>query len=237
MSEPCPSSIQNWIFDLDNTLYPAECNLFAQIDERMGSFIADLLDVDRVEARKVQKDYYYRYGTTLNGLMREHKLDPHIYLDYVHDIDHSVLPHMPELHTALTSLPGRKFIFTNGSAKHGEDVATALGIIDAFDAIFDIAAAEFTPKPNKPAYEEFLKQHNVQPQSSVMFEDLHPNLKVPHELGMATVLVHSNYEDHPAQKERLNWDDLPDYIHHETFDLTHFLSQENLKTAELLKFL
>ena len=80
--------IQNWIFDLDNTLYPAECNLFAQIDERMGSFIAELLDVDRAQARKVQKDYYFRYGTTLNGLMREHQLDPHIYLDYVHDIDH-----------------------------------------------------------------------------------------------------------------------------------------------------
>ena len=135
------NSIQNWIFDLDNTLYPAECNLFAQIDERMGRFIAKLLDVDRVAARKVQKDYYYRYGTTLNGLMREHKLDPHIYLDYVHDIDHSVLPDLPELNSALDALPGRKFIFTNGSAAHGENVAAALGILDVFDGIFDIAAA------------------------------------------------------------------------------------------------
>jgi len=228
------NSIQNWIFDLDNTLYPAECNLFAQIDERMGSFIADLLDVDRVAARKVQKDYYYRYGTTLNGLMREHQLDPHIYLDYVHDIDHSVLPDLPELNSALTALPGRKFIFTNGSAAHGKNVASALGILDVFDGIFDIAAADFTPKPNKPAYDQFLNHHNVSPQNSIMFEDLHPNLKVPHDLGMATVLVHSSYEDHPAQKERLSWDDLPDYIHHETNDLVDFLNSENLKTAQLI---
>ncbi|GAA6212817.1 pyrimidine 5'-nucleotidase [Hyphomicrobiales bacterium 4NK60-0047b] len=228
------NSIQNWIFDLDNTLYPAECNLFAQIDERMGSFIAELLDVDRITARKVQKDYYYRYGTTLNGLMREHQLDPHIYLDYVHDIDHSVLPDLPELNSALDALPGRKFIFTNGSAAHGENVAAALGILDVFDGIFDIAAADFTPKPNKPAYDQFLKHHNVTPQNSIMFEDLHPNLKVPHELGMATVLVHSSYEDHPAQKERLNWDNLPVYIHHETNDLVDFLASKNLKSAELL---
>ncbi len=228
------NSIQNWIFDLDNTLYPAECNLFAQIDERMGRFIADLLDVDRIAARKVQKDYYYRYGTTLNGLMREHQLDPHIYLDYVHDIDHSVLPDLPELNSALDALPGRKFIFTNGSAAHGENVAAALGILDVFDGIFDIAAADFTPKPNKPAYDQFLKHHNVTPQNSIMFEDLHPNLKVPHELGMATVLVHSSYEDHPAQKERLAWDNLPDYIHHETNDLVDFLTSENLKSAQIL---
>ena len=226
--------IQNWIFDLDNTLYPAECNLFAQIDERMGSFIAELLDVDRTQARKVQKDYYFRYGTTLNGLMREHQLDPHIYLDYVHDIDHSVLPDLPELNSALAALPGRKFIFTNGSAAHGENVAAALGILDVFDSIFDIAAADFTPKPNKPAYDQFLKHHNVLPQNSIMFEDLHPNLKVPHELGMSTVLVHSNYEDHPAQRERLNWENLPDYIHHETTNLVEFLDAENLKSAALL---
>lgn len=226
--------IQNWIFDLDNTLYPAECNLFAQIDERMGSFIAELLDVDRAQARKVQKDYYFRYGTTLNGLMREHQLDPHIYLDYVHDIDHSVLPDLPELNSALSALPGRKFIFTNGSAAHGENVAAALGILDVFDGIFDIAAADFTPKPNKPAYDQFLKHHNVLPQNSIMFEDLHPNLKVPHELGMSTVLVHSSYEDHPAQRERLNWENLPDYIHHETTNLVEFLDAENLKSAALL---
>lgn len=234
--QPSPSRLSRapdcWIFDLDNTLYPAECNLFAQIDVRMGQFIADFLGVDRVEARRVQKDYYYRYGTTLNGLMQEHKLDPHRYLDFVHDIDHSVLPQLPALKTALAGLEGAKFIFTNGSARHGERVADALGIVDEFDGIFDIAAADFVPKPNLAAYERFLKTHNVAPQSAVMFEDLHPNLKVPHELGMATVLVHSTYDDHPSQKERQGWQTLPDYIHHETDDLTRFLRSHSAAGLE-----
>ena len=217
MKEFPTERINSWIFDLDNTLYPAECNLFAQIDERMGRFISNLLDVDRVEARRVQKDYYFKYGTTLNGLMQEHGLDPHDYLDFVHDIDHSALPQLPELKTALDQLEGKKFIFTNGSKRHGERVAEELGILDAFDGIFDIAAASFTPKPNKEAYDLFLKHHNVSPERAVMFEDLHPNLQAPHVLGMATVLVNSTYDDHPS------WDKLPDYIHHETDDITGFL--------------
>ena len=224
MGKPFDKPISTWIFDLDNTLYPAECNLFAQIDERMGAFIAKLLDVNRVEARRVQKDYYYRYGTTLNGLMREHKIDPHHYLDFVHDIDHSVLPALPGLAGALSQLEGRKFIFTNGSRRHGEEVAAALGILDRFDGIFDIAAADFIPKPNPEPYTTFLAHFNVQPEAAVMFEDLHPNLKAPHEMGMATVLVHSSYDDHPSQKERQSWVERPCYIHHETNDLTSFLN-------------
>jgi len=226
MSELEPKKIESWIFDLDNTLYPAECNLFAQIDQKMGAFISELLDVDLVEARRVQKDYYFRYGTTLNGLMQEHKLDPHRYLDYVHDIDHSVLPESPQLKDALSNLPGRKFIFTNGSKKHGEDVATKLGILDEFEAVFDIAAADFTPKPHRSAYERFLSRHNVAPQQAIMFEDLHHNLKEPFLMGMQTVLVHSSYEDHPMQKERLQWEKRPEHIQHETDDLVGFLSTD-----------
>ena len=224
-------TITNWIFDLDNTLYPAECNLFAQIDKKMGAFIAELLDVDLKQARRVQKDYYYRYGTTLNGLMQEHKLDPQSYLDYVHDIDHSVLPSLPDLKNELDELPGRKFIFTNGSFFHGEKVADALGVLDAFDGIFDIAAADFVPKPHSGAYERFLKQHNVDPLQAVMFEDLHPNLRMPHEMGMTTVLVHSGYDDHPSQKERLSWQQLPDYIHFETDDLVAMLQKINVSLS------
>lgn len=219
--------INNWVFDLDNTLYPAECNLFAQIDQRMGAFISQLLDIDLVEARRVQKDYYYRYGTTLNGLMQVHKLNPHDYLDFVHDIDHSVLPQLPDLRTEIEKLEGRKFIFTNGSTRHGERVASTLGLLDLFDGIFDIAAADFTPKPNGLAYERFLKRHNVAPEEAAMFEDLHPNLKEPHLRGMTTVLVNSSYDDHPSQKEKQDWAALPDYIHFETDNLTDFLSAIN----------
>lgn len=220
-------SIDSWIFDLDNTLYPAESNLFEQIHDRMGAFIAQFLDVERSEAHRIQKDYYHRYGTTLSGLMIEHKMDPHIYLDYVHDIDHSVLSPVPELCTALEQLEGEKYIFTNGSKKHGEKVAEALGILEVFSGVFDIAAAGFTPKPHADAYALFLKQHNVRPQKAAMFEDLHPNLKVPHELGMTTVLVHSSYEDHPSQQERLNWTSAPDYIHFETDDLVALINEIN----------
>lgn len=221
--------ISNWIFDLDNTLYPAECNLFAQIDQRMGAFISNLLDVDLVEARRVQKDYYHRYGTTLNGLMREHKLDPHGYLEFVHDIDHSALPHLPLLRDEIEALPGRKFIFTNGSKKHGEMVAEKLGVLDLFEAVFDIAAADFTPKPNIEAYDRFLSHHNVDPKRAVMFEDLHPNLLAPHERGMTTVLVNSTYYDHPSQKERESWDGLPEHVHYVTDDLTGFLADVNAR--------
>lgn len=221
------SDINSWIFDLDNTLYPAECNLFAQIDQRMGAYIAKLLDLDLVAARKVQKDYYYRYGTTLNGLMQDKKIDPHDYLDFVHDIDHSAVPELPLLRAELARLEGRKFIFTNGSTRHGERVAEKLGVLDLFDGIFDIAAADFTPKPNGAAYDRFLKRHAVTPGQAVMFEDLHHNLKAPHERGMTTVLVNSSYNDHPSQKERQGWTALPDYVHFETDDLTGFLGDVN----------
>ena len=225
MTDFIKAGICNWVFDLDNTLYPAECNLFAQIDQRMGAFIAQLLDVDRTEARRVQKDYYHRYGTTLNGLMQEHQLAPHLFLDYVHDIDHSVLPQLPALRAAIETLKGRKFIFTNGSKRHGEQVAEKLGLLDLFEDVFDIAAADFVPKPNRVAYDRFLKRYEIEPETAVMFEDLHANLQRPHELGMTTVLVHSTYEDHPCQKERLSWARRPLHIHHETDDLTGFLQQ------------
>ena len=221
------AEINNWIFDLDNTLYPAECNLFAQIDQRMGAYIARLLDVDLVAARKVQKDYYHRYGTTLNGLMQDKKIDPHDYLDFVHDIDHAAVPELPLLRAELERLEGRKFIFTNGSTRHGERVAEKLGVLDLFDGIFDIAAAEFTPKPNMAAYDRFLARHDVLPGRAVMFEDLHPNLMAPHERGMMTVLVNSVYNDHPSQKERDGWAALPDYVHFETDDLMGFLGDVN----------
>ena len=228
MSDFFNRPISAWVFDLDNTLYPAECNLFAQIDQRMGAFISQLLEVDLVEARRVQKDYYYRYGTTLNGLMQEHQLDPHLFLDYVHDIDHSVLPDLPELRAAINKLEGRKFIFTNGSKGHGEQVAEKLGLLDLFEDVFDIAAADFVPKPNALTYERFFQRYDIDPVAAVMFEDLHPNLKAPHERGMATVLVHSSYEDHPSQKERLSWETRPHYVHYETDDLTGFLQQASL---------
>jgi putative hydrolase of the HAD superfamily len=217
--------VETWVFDLDNTLYPAECNLFAQVDQRMGQFISELLGVDRAEAKRIQKDYYFRYGTTLAGLMNEHKLTPERFLDFVHDIDLEPVCEAPALGAALEKLPGRKYIFTNGSRRHAERVAGKLGVLHHFDDLFDIAACNYVPKPSVEAYNAFLKAHGVAGPSAAMFEDLPHNLESPHALGMATVLVRSTYMDHPAQKAMAEWRALPAHIHHITDDLTGFLEE------------
>lgn len=219
------ASTDAWIFDLDNTLYPAECNLFAQVDQRMCEFISGYLQVPVEEARRLQKGYYLDYGTTLAGLMSRHGLEPSEFLDYVHDIDFSVLPEAPDLGRALDRLPGEKFIFTNGTAVYAKKVAGKLGVLERFSGVFDIAGAGYVPKPQTAAYESFLKAHGVAPHRAAMFEDLPHNLEAPHALGMATVLVKSRYFDHPAQREIDDWQELPQHVHHMTEDLTGFLNE------------
>jgi putative hydrolase of the HAD superfamily len=161
-----------WIFDLDNTLYSAECNLFAQVDRRMGEFIARYLGVPYEYARHLQKTYYRQFGTTLSGLMQVHRMDPKPFLDYVHDIDLACMPEAPELSAAIERLPGRKLIFTNGSRRHAENVAGKLGVLHHFEDIYDIVASEFVPKPDAACYHRFLAAHGVDAASSAMFEDM-----------------------------------------------------------------
>ena len=213
-----------WIFDLDNTLYPAESNLFGQVDVRMGEFIADYLGVPYEEARYLQKHYYRSYGTTLSGLMTVHDMEPGPFLDYVHDIDLAPVPELPELAKAIDSLPGRKLIFTNGTCAHAERVARKLGVLDLFEDIFDIVAADYIPKPDRTAYDAMLARHGVTPDAAAMFEDMPHNLEEPHALGMTTVLVHSSYYDHPIQQKIKEWDEPPEHVHHMTEDLTGFLN-------------
>src|SRR5262245_3889803 len=147
-----------WIFDLDNTLYPAACNLFAEVDARMGTFIANYLGVPFEHARHLQKSYYRQFGTTLSGLMQVHKLDPQPFLDYVHDIDLSAVPEAPELAAAIDALPGRKLIFTNGSRRHAERVAEKLGVLHLMEDICDIAACDFVPKPEADAFQRMVNR-------------------------------------------------------------------------------
>lgn len=217
------AAVDTWIFDLDNTLYPSECNLFAQVDKRMGEFIVRLLGVEQPEAKRLQKQYYYDHGTTLAGLMTVHGIDPQSFLDYVHDIDYSPVTAAPDLVAAMSALTGRKLIFTNGSRRHAESVAGRLGITGLIDGIFDITDAAYVPKPKLPAYERFLVSHGIDPVRSAMFEDLPMNLEAPHRLGMTTVLVHSIMTDHPIYAEIKRWTTPPDYVHHMTEDLTAFL--------------
>ena len=216
--------VHDWVFDLDNTLYPHHSNLFSQIDVKMTAYIAELLQLEPGEARKLQKQLYLEYGTTLNGLMERHGIDPDDFLRKVHDIDYSWVKPDPALGKAIEALPGRKFIFTNGDRGHAERAARQLGVLDHFDDIFDIVAAGLTPKPARKTYESFVELHKVAGPHAVMFEDLGRNLVVPKALGMTTVLVVPNnfeptfseiWERDPAH------DDAVDYV---TDDLAAFLT-------------
>ncbi len=183
------SHVTDWVFDLDNTLYPRHCDLFAQIDVKMTAYVAELLDLDRVSARKVQKELYRDFGTTLRGLMDRYHVDPHEFLHAVHDIDYSLVEPNPVLGQMIAALPGRKHIFTNADVTHAERTIEKLGITEHFDHIFDIVAADMIPKPDWRPYETFLVAHQVDAERAAMFEDMPRNLDVPKEMGMATVLV------------------------------------------------
>ena len=215
--------VNAWVFDLDNTLYPHHL-LWQQVDDRIRSFIVDFLKVSPDEAFRVQKDYYKRYGTTMRGLMTEHALDHHEYLEYVHEIDHSVLEPNPALGAVLQKLPGRKLILTNGTRKHADAVMKKLEVHEHFEDIFDIVAAELEPKPSAKAYDRFLTRHDVDPKKAAMFEDLARNLTVPHALGMITVLVVPTPDNKVVREAwELQGRDDP-HIDHVTDDLTGFLT-------------
>jgi putative hydrolase of the HAD superfamily len=181
--------VSEWVFDLDNTLYPQHSNLFDQIDKRMTTYVARLMNLERDEARIIQKDFYHRHGTTLRGLMLEQQIDTDEFLEFVHDIDHSPIEPNPALAQAIKALPGRKLIYTNGSRKHAEAVADRLGISEHFEDIFDIVAADLEPKPSAVPYEKFFAVMGVDPTRAAMFEDLPKNLRVPKNEGMVTTLL------------------------------------------------
>jgi putative hydrolase of the HAD superfamily len=183
------SDTEAWIFDLDNTLYSRDTNLFSQVDARIRAYVGRLLCVDEAAADAIQKTYYRDHGTTLRGLMLEHDVDVDEFLAFVHDIDHSVVPPNPALGEAIARLPGRKYIFTNGSRAHAEKVAARLGVTDHFEDIFDIVSANLVPKPERETYDRFMAHFGVAPERAAMFEDLARNLVVPKAIGMTTVLV------------------------------------------------
>jgi putative hydrolase of the HAD superfamily len=218
------SHIQDWVFDLDNTLYPSHCDLFTQMDERITHYVMRVIDKEFDEARIRQKEYYRDYGTTLRGLMSEHDIDPHDYLNDVHDIDYSAIPPNPELGELIGALPGRKHIFTNGDVAHAERTLAALEIEGRFDRIFDIAHADFVPKPEPGPYDKFLAEHGIDPNNSAMFEDMPRNLEVPKSLGMSTILVIAQIgNDGPREHWELDGMD-GEHIDHVSDDLNQFIS-------------
>ncbi|AYC99466.1 HAD family hydrolase [Neorhizobium sp. NCHU2750] len=215
--------IRDWVFDLDNTLYPHHVNLFAQIDVNMTAYVQELLQLERDEARALQKRYYHEHGTTLQGLMLHYGIDPDGFLERAHAIDYSALMPNPELGAAINALPGRKFIFTNGSVPHAEAAARALGILDNFDDIFDIVAAGYVPKPAGATYDKFASLHRVDTTKAAMFEDLPRNLTVPKALGMRTVLLVPRNLDEVLMERWEVLSEEDDHIDYVTDDLAGFL--------------
>ena len=191
--------IRNWIFDLDNTLYPASINLFTQVDQRITDYIADRFGLDPVAARAKQKDYFHARGTTLAGLIDEHGTDPHDYLDYVHDIEMDVLDHNAPLVAAIARLPGRKLVFTNGDAPYARKVLDRIGLSESFEAIHDIHATNYVPKPEPSVYAGLCAAYEIDPAQSIFFEDMARNLKPAKAIGMTTVWIDNGSEQHADQ--------------------------------------
>ena len=181
--------VTQWVFDLDNTLYPPEARLFDQIEVKKSAYVMASLGVDQTTADQLRRDYWRDYGTTLAGLMREHNVDPGPYLFDVHDIDLSHLNKDPALASAIDTLPGRKIVYTNGTAPYARQVLAARGLDQVFEAVYGVEEANFLPKPELEAFETIFALDGIQPRQAAMFEDEARNLQVPHSLGMQTIHV------------------------------------------------
>ena len=181
--------VDTWVFDLDDTLYPRSVDLHGQMRDRVVTFIANHMKIDRTAAEAVHRDYYERFGSTLQAMVQLHGVSPNAFLDFVHQIDLSVLVHNEDLIGALRALPGRRIIFTNAPRGHATSALKAMGMADLFEAIASIEDSAFIGKPNLSAFSGFFEAHGVDPKTAAMFEDRPGNLVVPHELGMKTVLV------------------------------------------------
>ena len=207
-----------WVFDLDNTLYPASCRLFDQVDRRIGEYVQQLLKLDPVAARALQKQYFRDHRTTLNGLMIHHRIRPEDFLDFVHAIDLSPVAEDRRLDAALDRLPGRKVIYTNGSVRHAENVMGKLGVARHFDDIFDIAAAGYVPKPELAAYRAMVARHGIDPKRAVMLDDMPRNLAPAAELGMTTIWVKTDVDWAQPEAET-------GFIHHTAENLADWLHE------------
>lgn len=210
-------TVDCWIFDLDNCLYPAASDLFALVDVRMGEYIQELLGCDREEARRVQKGHFRDHGTTLAGLMASHGIDPHHFLDYVHDIDMARLTADPALVAAIDRLPGRKFVFTNGDEAYARRVLDRIGLANAFDGMHDIHAMNYVPKPNPASYAALCDRHGIDPASALFAEDMARNLAPAKALGMTTLWVDNGSEQAGHGEDRA-------FIDYRTHDIAAWLN-------------
>ena len=217
--------IKYWIFDLDNTLYSGQTKVFSEVDKKMSTFISKKMDVDLVKAKEIQKKYFYEYGTTLSGLMKQDSIDPHEFLEFVHDIDISWLPKDLKLKDELIKIKEKKYIFTNGSHAHVKNVTKQLGIDGLFDGAFDIVDANFVPKPHITPYKKIIDKFKIEPTKSILIEDIAHNLEQAKNLGMKTCWLEN--EEAFAKKDA----DKP-YIDYKIKNLPSFLQEINILKAQ-----
>ena len=214
-------NIKHWIFDLDNTLYSGQTKVFSEVDKKMSAFISDKMNVDLIKAKEIQKRYFYEYGTTLSGLMKQDNIDPHDFLEFVHDIDISWLPKDLLLREELIKIKEKKYIFTNGSHAHVKNVTKQLGIDDLFDGAFDIVDASFIPKPHIDPYKKIIKKFNLDPKQSILIEDIAHNLEQAKNLGMKTCWLEN--DESFARKDANK-----SYIDYRIKSLPSFLQEINI---------
>tara|TARA_B100000029_G_scaffold9228_1_gene9808 strand:- start:138 stop:809 length:672 start_codon:yes stop_codon:yes gene_type:complete len=218
------NTIKYWIFDLDNTLYSGKTKVFEQVDKRMSKYISNKLSISVAEAKKVQKNYFHKYNTTLNGMIKNHKIDPDEFLEFVHDINIDFLQRDPGLAKEIEKLEGKKIIFTNGSRKHAINVSKKIGIYQLFDDIFDIVDAQFVPKPLLEPYKKLVEKHKIDPKLCVLVEDIARNLKPAYEMGMKTVWI-ENTEPWASKFSD------SEFVNYRTNNLSEFLKKINLAKA------
>jgi len=214
------STIKFWLFDLDNTLYSGDTKVFDQVDKKMSKFISEKLKVSLEEAKKIQKNYFHEYNTTLNGMIKNHDINANEFLEFVHDVDLEFLKKDEPLKTEIEKLKGKKIIFTNGSKAHASNVTSRIGIEQLFDGVFDIVDSDFYPKPSIEPYKKIIENYKIEPEYCIFFEDIARNLKPAYELGMKTVWIENN---EPWAAKFSN----EEFVNYKTVSLTKFLKEIN----------
>ena len=217
-------NIKNIIFDCDGVLYKDLDTVFGQVSKRMSEYISRKLNVDLKKAKELQRNYFHQYNTSLNGLMIHHKIDPHEFLEYVHDINLDFLKKDTVLREELLKLDAKKFVYTNGSRDHVNNITKHLGIDDLLDGVFDIVDGQFIPKPQIEPFKILIKKFDINPEETVFIEDIAKNLSVKKELNLKTVwLINNEY-----------WgkqDSDKSYIDVRIENLTSFLKEINILKA------
>ena len=216
------------LLDLDGVCYgshngyPLE-KVFGLVSKRMTLFIQEKLGLDEKKAKELQTNYFYKYNTSLNGLMLHHNVIGDEFLKYVHDIDISFMKEDKIMRNELENLDMEKFIFTNGSAEHAKNILTRLGIYDLFgkEKVFDIKDAGYVPKPEAQTFDLMVKKFGINPKETIYIEDIAKNLSIGFERGCTTVWLINDEHFGKIDSDK-------DYISHKIENLSLFLKEIRL---------